>query len=200
MSVFVKSFVVALFTLSAVESVEAQSNLIVNPNFDQNVTGWTPENPGQSTFVWNGSQNAPGAAQAGGGAGVLTSPLTNGNWIVDSVCASATFDSGSHWDFGGWMRIPSAQTGSGTAGIGVTFYSTADCSEGAGAMVHGDFISADPYFDIWLFYTKSEILPFTAHSASIYLNIDNSTNLSFGTYFDGLELTDTIFQNGFDPD
>jgi hypothetical protein len=147
--------------------------------------------------VRDGAQNAPGSAQAGGGSGLLSS-MINGNWNVDSVCVSLTFDAGSVWDFGGWMRIASAQSGSGTAGIGVVFYSTTNCSEGTGVMVHGDLIQADPYFDIWLFYTKSDVLPFTAHSANIYLNIDNSTNLSFGTYFDGLQLTDGIFQNGFD--
>lgn len=196
MRVCVRSVVGSLCLWAVATSANAASNLVVNPNFDLNVLGWTVQNPGVSNLVWVGSQSAVGTASSG--SGLLTAPVNAGNWNTFSTCVTYNFPAGSSWDFGGWVRIPSLQTGSGSAGIGVVFYNTTDCTLDQPPVI-GDFISAQVWLDVWNFYTRKVVLPSTAHSASVYINIDqNTNNASFGSYFDGLFLTDRIFSHGFD--
>jgi hypothetical protein len=188
--------VLACFLAAYMAAANAASNLIVNPDFDHSVSGWTVENPGNSSLIWISSQSAVGAS--GSGSGLLTAPVNAGNWNADGTCISMDFAAGSQWDIGGWVRIPSGQTGSGTSGFGVVFYATTDCSLSMPPVL-GDFVHAQVFVDVWNFYTKHEVLPAAAHSAQVYLNIDQSTNnLSYASYFDGMTLSDDIFEDTFE--
>ena len=171
----------ALFlVLAAVGGTAAAQNLLVNPNFDSNVAGWSFTTPG--TFTWDSSLDAGSNPLSGSGRLDNTSPATNGTSFA-AQCVAVT--GGSTYDFLAKIRIPSGQSQTGHANVVVNFYDGASCG---GSNVGG---TASPIVlstttDTWV---QSQVLAFaapgTAVSAQVNLWVDKvEANGSFVVNFD----------------
>jgi hypothetical protein len=101
---------VALTVLLAA-SASAQ-NLLVNPNFDNSLTGWQTDGQ-QAVVSWDGTRDADGSPTSGSAKAVWQEPAVNGIDPTVSQCVEVT--PGVPYLFGGKIFIPSGQA---TPGIG----------------------------------------------------------------------------------
>ena len=117
-----KAYALALFLVLATAGTAAAQNLLVNPNFNSDVSGWSFTTPG--TFTWDSSLDADSNPSSGSGRLDNTSPAAFGTSFA-AQCVAVT--GGSSYDFSAQIRIPSGQTDTGYAAVVANFYNAASC-------------------------------------------------------------------------
>lgn len=177
-------FVALVATISVVHQVEAQ-NMVVNPTFDGDLSGWT-DATGEGTFVFDPLNYA---GPAGSGSGLIevtsTSPMYTS---LAGQCVSGVSDVESY-DWGARVFIPSGQGTTGSVYIQLVWYSTTDCS--------GTYLTYEPFTnviphtvtDVWTPTRLDDRTPPTgAQSARISLSVTKTaaTAIPFRAHFDGV--------------
>lgn len=155
-----QSFLLLVVLILSSSTVLAQ-NLITNPDFTVDTSGWNFTTPG--TFTRNGSLDADSSPMSGSGELANTSPLAFGSSFAGQCVSGIT--AGSNYDWGAMMRFDSAntQTASGRANVVVNFYDAALCGgSNVGGGTTADFSSTNT--DVW---SQMEVLGFTAPTGSV---------------------------------
>ena len=109
-----------LSSLLLVGVLEAQAqNLVQNPGFASDLSGWTIP-PGPQTVTWDGTQgnSAPGSVYLG--------PTSSGSVFVLTQCIPAV--ASTAYDVGGSFRYPSSVTTTPVGSVFVYFYSDPGCT------------------------------------------------------------------------
>ncbi len=149
--------------LAAVGGTAAAQNLLVNPNFDANVTGWSFTTPG--TFTWDSSLDADSNPLSGSGRLDNTSPVAAGSSFA-AQCVAVT--GGSNYDFLAKIRIPSGQSQTGYANVVVNFYNAASCSgSNVGGTASPSVLSTTS--DTWV---QSQVLAFAAPGTAVSAQVN----------------------------
>ena len=185
---------VVVLLIAANPCAEAQ-NLIVNGNFDSDVSGWTPLGASLSA-EWDPSDYA-GSPSSGSLLGTNDSP-TSANLSVVSCVDSIS--GGQPYQYTGWIKTPSGQTVTGLFRLYWYWYPLASC---AGAQT---LAASTPYMtsaDDWIYVsTDSEIAPPGTMSAWLVLGIYKTSAVpgTFQVYYDGLDFRHTgiNFADGFE--
>lgn len=132
----------------------AAQNLVVNPGFDVDTSGWT------GIGVWD-PLDLVGSASSGSASWNNPNASTSGAlYVTQCIEVSGVFEG---YYFGSWSFIPSGQVGTGIAGLSVTFYSDPACLdyiEGAGGSQTADL-------DAWRHLSIEGWVPTGAGSAKI---------------------------------
>jgi len=116
----ISTFVIVLaVTVFLATGVSAQ-NLLVNPDFDNDVSGWT------GLGNWD-PLDVAGLATSGSATWINPHPDTSGSHYLTQCVEMTSFIEG--FDVRSWMVIPSGQAGTGYAAITAWFYSDSVCSE-----------------------------------------------------------------------
>lgn len=173
-----RKMIVALSMLMMAGSPAGAANLVPDPDFNAgNVASW-PSAGANTSITYDASQNIVGAT--GSGAAFLSN--SNANFNANStLCLPGTY-SASVWQYGGWIRVASGQS-PGSAGIGLVFYTSNDCTSGN---IAGSIISSPSTFDTWTLLTTTLNLPSTANSAAVYLNNRAGAIPPFHVNYDGI--------------
>jgi hypothetical protein len=99
-------------------------NLLTNPGFNTDVSGWTPI-AADITAIWN-SEDASGSPSSGSASITETTASAGSADGVASPCIPVT--AGGTYSFGARFKIPASQTSEPKAATAVTWYSGAGCS------------------------------------------------------------------------
>jgi hypothetical protein len=102
----------------------AAPNLLANPGFDTGLDGW--QTIGGSNVSWDGTKDAGGSPSSGSAKIDWQSPAVTGLQGVVSQCVEVT--TGTTYQFGGKIFIPSGQATAGSAFFIALFYPTHGCS------------------------------------------------------------------------
>lgn len=114
---------VALLLLVAAAPASAQ-NLLINPDFDSNLTGW------QDLSATASHDNAVGASSGPGSAlwdVTIASDAEGEDLVVVSQCVEDIIVAGQTYEFGGAIAINDAPAG-GSALLAAQFFADSDCS------------------------------------------------------------------------
>ena len=159
-SICFQGFLLLVFLIFNSSTVLAQ-NLITNPDFAANTSGWNFTTPG--TFTRNGSLDADSNPASGSGELANTSSVAFGTSFA-AQCVSGIV-AGNNYDWGAMVRFDSTntQTASGRANVVVSFFNAAICGgSNVGGSTTANFPSTNT--DVW---TQMEILGFTAPANSV---------------------------------
>lgn len=133
----------------------AAQNLVVNPNFDVDLSGWTA-----AGGVWSPLDLA-GSPSSGSATWNNTNASTSGSlYVTQCIEISGVFEG---FYFGSWVFIPSGQTGTGIADLSLAFYSDTACSD----YIDGFGGSAMAELDVWRHVNLEGWVPTGAGSARI---------------------------------
>ena len=139
------------------------ANLLTNPNFDTNVSGWTSSNGSILSAEWNGI-DADGSTASGSVTLRNSTDFANGAGPVLQQCVPVT--SGAGYDLYGKFQIPGNQDRTGSLQPVVFFYAGPNCS--------GDFLASNgsggPFRPTGRFIAaggKNIIAPTGAQSAAV---------------------------------
>lgn len=104
----------------------ASSNLIVNPHFHRDLTGWAAWDPGNSTGAAYNANDMHGAVDSGS---ALVSALSPSNFIITALHSSCfPVVAGRSYRWSTELFIPSAQPGSGAVQPALRFSADAACA------------------------------------------------------------------------
>ena len=116
-----------LLAVALVPAPALSQNLLVNPGFDDDVSGWQAEVASEALAVDWVADDALG--QPGSGALRLTDVLPDEHSNVYGVGQCLPVTAGAAYDLSGWVRIPAGQVRAGTALLQVIWYADAACSQ-----------------------------------------------------------------------
>lgn len=155
-------------------SAVAIDNLLTNPYFDTDLSGWTYNSAHVS---WN---HLDFLGQATSGSALLVNSFTDGSGpALTSSCvllpASASFN------FGSRFFIPSGQGQAGTAHVFLNWFSSADCS---GASIASNELSSNPAapVDSWITLSKN-LVSTPAGAISAYVRLVVFKGIASGPNF-----------------
>jgi hypothetical protein len=111
------------FTISA---PLAAQNMVTNNSFPSNVTSWVLTDPSTSTAQWS-ALDADGAASGSVEVTNLHPDPSMGRGITQCI---SSVTPGNDYDWGGQILIPTGQSTSPRAMIGLRWYFGADCTGG----------------------------------------------------------------------
>ncbi len=157
-------------------------NLVTNPDFNTDVSGWAP---GGIVTLTHSPLDAFGSPTSGSGWLLNPSPTPYNAGALQ--CIDTPLTGGASYDIGAWIRVPSGQTGTGTAGLFAWFHSGAACG---GSQI--GTLEISPYLppptDSWTLSTATGAAPAGTLSVTVYLNVlkTSTDSGSFGAYFDGV--------------
>jgi hypothetical protein len=181
------------FFIAAAPCALAQ-NLIANPDFDSDVSGWNPlgEN---LTIEWSAS-DYDGNPSSGSLLGTNTA-APSANLAVDQCVGSIT--PGESYRFAGWVKAPSGQTSTGIVQMYWYWRSSPSCG---GTQTLAQSTSWANEADDWTYLsTNTEIAPEGAVSAQVALSIYKTSPVpgTFQAFYDGIDFRKTgIFSDGFE--
>jgi hypothetical protein len=171
--------------LMALATAAGAANLVVNPDFDTDASGWTSFG---ATISFDATMNQVGAP--GSGAGLVTNPDPGFNQGVVQ-CIASGLSGGTSYDLGSWVYFASGQAGTGNAGIFATFFDQANCT---GTQISSLFVNPylPPPSDTWTLLTVTGVAPAGSVSAWVYINVYNSGNSgSISAEYDGVRFGPT---------
>lgn len=174
----------AVITLAVVlvggATLSAQ-NLVTNPDFNTDATGWTPTSA-EMSITW-AALDAYGSGTSG--SGLVTNSFSTAANAGVTQCINTPLTDGASYDVGAWIRVPSGQTGTGAAGLFAWFHSGAACG---GAQIGTLSVSyLPPPTDSWTLSTATGAAPAGTQSVTIYLNVNKMSDAgTLGAYFDGV--------------
>lgn len=144
----------------AAASAPAQ-NLIINSDFDHNLTSWTT-NATDGSAHWDALDAAD---DAGSGSALLTNIATGGNTVAGPLTQCVPVTPGASYDLSAKVRIAAGQARTGYAVVQVMWRSNPDCSgyldyhQGPTGATVG----------VWAEITAQFVAPAAAHRAMIQL-------------------------------
>lgn len=172
----------------------AAQNLVINPDFDTDVVGWSPFY--DIDFIWDPVDYQGDPSSGCGFAASTDAPVTNSGIVqcVEPIVA------GESYKLSAWLDISPSQEGDGSVGLFVWWRDGAGCT---GTQTHA---LATPYVGStagWEQLTAApEVAPAGTVSATLYLNIVKSSPLGDDYYvsFDGIDLHPAVslFSDGFE--
>ena len=132
----------ALFLGLAASPLRA-GNLVSNPGFDTDASGWT-----LTDAAWDGTRDAAGSASSGSVRSFVTFRV-NACFDVLTQCVTG-LQGGTRYDFGGKILIPTSpnQTTGGQGTIGVQWYS-GGCGSGPLGESFGPLVDSTADADVW---------------------------------------------------
>lgn len=149
--------VLLLSVLFALPSPAAAQNLLANPHFDTDLSGWPINNGG----VFDGTRDANGSASSGSVGETITLGVLTGTFEVRQCVAPVT--EGTSYDFGGKVLLTQAPTeGQGT--VTLLWWSSNDCSTG---ILRIDSTSHVSTVGIWTPVSSTVVAPANAHSVAV---------------------------------
>jgi hypothetical protein len=171
----------------------ACTNSLWNPGFDLGVTGWDDAASGGGVNVYLVAAPDDRQGDLSGYAGLVTNTSSGAGIDVgtlaleSSTCVGVT--EGDTVQLRGWIRVPSAQTRSGSARLVLRWSELAHCAGNAG-LVEGTAISAP---GDWTFVGNSIPVPLVAppgiDSFTVGLAVTkNEAGGSFFAYYDDLSV------------
>jgi hypothetical protein len=166
-----------LLLLASSPGAEGQ-NLLTNPGFDTNLSGWIPFTT-FTTLSWS-SLDARGKSNSG--SVLVTNTLQGGIGAAGPVqCVPVT--GGTYYHFGGSVRIPSGQANTGDAQLRLVWFPGQGCT---GSIFNRQATSSSTaIFNQWVTLTGYDVAPGGAVSAQIKTYLEkNQTTGSFQGYFD----------------
>jgi hypothetical protein len=114
--------VAVVVVLSSLVPCRAQ-NLLPNPEFDHDVSGWAPPSSYPATLSWDNTRSVLGL----GGSALIQTPFGIGGFLCITACAPVT--PGVVYSFGGQYQFP-VRAGTHGVEMSVTFTSDAGCLNG----------------------------------------------------------------------
>jgi hypothetical protein len=161
----------AIFALALSTTAAVAANQVINPDFDTDTNGWTP-NSADISISRDSAMNVVGGP--GSGAGLVTNSMPGFNLGV-TQCVPSGVTGGINYDVGAWVFFASGQAGIGDAGLFVWFYDQAGCTGTQSAPLT---VAAylPPPSDSWTLLTATGVAPAGSVSALIYINLYNSGN------------------------
>jgi hypothetical protein len=177
--------VASVFVVLASSGASAQ-NLLVNPDFDTDVLGWS------GLGIWD-PLDAFGSPTSGSATWTNTWAAGGALYLVQCVELGPDFEA---YDLGGYALIPSGQAGEGYTHLNVSFYSDAGC----GTHISGWSTANYSGLDIWQWLTLTDWAPNGVVSARVgFLNQKTATG-DFQTLHDAMFFGPNptmIFGDGF---
>jgi len=140
--------------LLAAGSASAQTELLSNPNFTMDLSGWANDNDRPAQFDSLDSQNDPASGSAR-----LTNVGTSNGAVPIVLTQCQRVSAGTEYGYGGIVNVPSGQPADTSAQIIIYSYQSTDCS---GASLQFDSISSGAV-STWLAIGRTL---FTANGAS----------------------------------
>jgi hypothetical protein len=157
-------------------SIALAQNLLTNPNFNQNISGWTAIPAGTATWDATDIDASPSSGSA---------RVTNsGSQAQFQQCVAVS--PGAKYDLIAHMRIPSGQAGTGAAFIAINYYASAGCS---GASRGSSSTSGVSETGRWLgdsLFARPSING-DALSAMVSLVVTRTTGSTFAAQFDSIQ-------------
>ena len=168
-------------------------NLIQNPGFDSDLSGWV--NPFGYPAVWD-SRDASNSASSG--STILTNTIGNGGSTgILRQCLEVS--EGSQIDASAMVYQASGQTGEGVGSFRFTFYSDTTCQNLISTTYYS---SAFADFDTWFEVNKTATAPASTAAVLLYLAVSGQIQAEdFSAHFDDVVLTASsspIFADGFE--
>lgn len=176
-TILLKDVLLSALCLATCTMAQAQ-NLVTNPDFDVDVSAWSPNG---AVIAFDSTQNAAGAA--GSGAISVTNNIGNGITVSVAQCISSPLSAGTY-DFGGWLLFPTGQAGTGTAGVSASLFASTDCTGNSLAFSNATGVPVGG----WNLHTLMLVAPAGVFSAAIVLRIDTPPNgpAPMTAWFDGV--------------
>ena len=169
-------------------AVQAQ-NILVNPDFASDLSGWTLQLNGGS-ITWT-PLDANGSATSGS---AEVTPVVAGFGTRLTQCLSASGE--QTYEAGAKALMPSGQTATGAPTLTVEFWLDSFCT----FFIEGEVFFADIVFDAWVpFNTMPLQSPPGTGSVRYGLDLFNTSTLPFTVHFDNAFLDlGRIFVDGFE--
>jgi len=162
-------------------------NLLVNPDFDTDLSGWS--GPG----VWD-SPDAFGSPSSGSATWINT--FVSGGALYVMQCVELTpWVEG--YDLAGYGFVPSGQPGSGYTFLSVAFFSDAGCN----TYLTGGSTAGSSVLDSWTLLERTGWTPIGAASAQIAAGNQKTAPGDFQVWGDAIFFgpnPDMIFHDGFE--
>jgi|CXWL01.1.fsa_nt_gi CSLREA domain-containing protein len=172
-----------------------QTDLLANPNFDLDTTGWTLlGNPGELSWQSGDADAAPtsGSAQ-------LVTLVGAGQTHGIGQCLPVT--AGEHYRARGLTRIASGTAGQPKVGIRIELFASAACTGSPSSTVASPLVSGDTAGG-WRLLETTLLAPAGTVSARVRFQADNSAGgPAFTVGFDDLMVNryvELLFMNGFE--
>ena len=185
---------IAIGVAMMVASVAAAQNLVVNGDFDNDVSGWTEMS--SILLSWDPTSDYQDSPESGS-ALIVNADLWANSGAVQCINGIVA---GEAYGLSAWLRAPTGQIGQGTGGVFVWWYVVPDCG---GSQTAGPATAYITTSDSWVeVVAPSEQAPPGTQSAIVYLNNakTSSTPGEYRVYYDHVLLTagGAIFSDGFE--
>jgi N-acetylneuraminic acid mutarotase len=172
-----------------------QTDLLANPNFDLDTTGWTLlGNPGELSW-----QSADADVAPTSGSAQLVTLVGAGQTHGIDQCLAVT--AGEHYRARGLTRIASGTAGQPKVGIRIELFTSASCTGSPSSTVTSPLVSGDTVGG-WRLLETTLLAPAGAVSARVRFQADNTVGgPSFTVGFDDLMVNryvELLFMNGFE--
>jgi len=186
--------VVCLIVMLLCSHQLAAQNLVVNPDFDTDVVGWSPFY--DIDFIWD-PLDYQGDPSSGSGFAASTDAPGSNSGIVQCV---EPIVAGEAYGLSGWLNVSPSQAGDGYVGLFVWWRDGAGCTGTQTNALVTPYVASTTG---WEQQTAApEVAPAGTVSATLYLNITKSSPLGvdYYVYFDGIDLhpAGSVFSDGFE--
>ena len=185
---------IAIGVAMMVASVAAAQNLVVNGDFDNDVSGWTEMS--SILLSWDPTSDYQNSPESGS-ALIVNADLSANSGAVQCVNGIV---GGEAYGLSAWLRAPTGQSGQGNGGVFVWWYVVPNCggSQTVGP-VTGYITTSDSWVEV---VAPSEEAPPGTQSAIVYLNNAKTspTPGEYRVYYDHVLLTagGAIFSDDFE--
>ena len=170
------------------------SNLVTNGDFNTGTAGWAHFT--NVSFEWDPTSDYANQPDSGSAVVIADLPTyvnSGATQCIDGIVG------GQPYDLSVWVRMPTGQSGSGSAKVFVWWYTQPGCV--AGGPLTGPLIGEVYPTDVWVERVAPRVnAPSDAASALVYLNVAKQTaGGELQAFFDHVVLTsDAIFSDGFE--
>jgi hypothetical protein len=174
----VRAILLALCTIASSEAFA--QNLLTNPNFNQNISGWTASPAGVA--VWD---SADAKASPSSGSARVTSTASQ---VQFQQCVAVT--PGVKHDLIVRTRIPAGQSGTGIAYIAISYFAGAGCTGASRGSSSTVGISETGRWRADSLFERPSING-DALSANVSLLVNKTSGTSFAAQFDNIQFGPT---------
>lgn len=157
----------ALLALVPASTAAAQSNLLANPGFDDDLSGWNVPSSDDSEIGWS-SRDVAGSTASGSLRGRNVSDVVGDAVFLASQCVDV--EPGETHTFGGWSFAPSGQDFIG-AFFQLRFYPEPGCT---GGRLHQEVVNTGSITGRWVETLEEAAAPADANSAALLLHLSQA--------------------------
>jgi hypothetical protein len=182
------------FVLVAFAGSTLAQNLATNGDFDTDIAGWAEVPSPNLAVEWSSLDH-----RGNGGSGSLLATNTapgSANLAVVSCVSPVTV--GQIYQYSGFVRVPTGQTGSGGVDVFFYWYDGLNCG---GTQTLVDALAAVGAGDHWNYVsTVPAAAPAGTKSAWLAFSVakGTSTPSTLAAYVDGMDFRVTLFHDGFE--